>query len=233
MKTGTLYLIPNLLGKEAPLESSLPANIDQTMSLLDGLIAESAMKGRAFLQKFKLKRPPNQIPIAQWGEDIDFLLEPLLEGETWGFVSDCGLPCLADPGALLVKRAHQKGIKVEALVGPSSIYLALMLSGLPGQQFFFHGYLAKEPSKREEELKKVRQLSSQYQATQIMIEAPYRNQALFDSLLSVLDDSSLLCIAKELMTPQQWVKTQSIKKWKNEKELDIHKQATIFLFSCS
>ena len=155
MTIGTLYLIPNLLGKEALVAASLPATIHEIMPKLDGLIAESSTKGRAFLQKFKLKRPPNHIPIAVWGEEIDFLLEPLLEGETWGFVSDCGLPCLADPGSTLVKRAHQRKIPVEALVGPSSIYLALMLSGLPGQQFFFHGYLAKEPQKREEEVKKL------------------------------------------------------------------------------
>jgi 16S rRNA (cytidine1402-2'-O)-methyltransferase len=228
---GTLYLLPNLLGKEASIDESFPSAIQEVMLKIDGLIAENPMRGRTFIQRFKLKKKPNALPIAVWNEDLDFLIQPLLEGESWGLVSDCGLPCLADPGANVVSKAHKHGIPIEAVVGPSSIYLSLMLSGLGGQKFFFHGYLAKDKQKREGEIENLAVLSKGHHATQIFIEAPYRNEALFESLLSTLPSHASLCVAWDLMLPGQGVYTRTIKQWKAQGVPEIHKKAAIFLFS--
>lgn len=147
----TLYLLPNVLGCVKDHNLFFPAGVDQAVAQIDGLIAESEGEGRRYLKRFALKKKPHEIPIAlltKKRQEINFLLEPLLKGETWGVVSDCGLPCLADPGAALVRRAHELKIHVEIFAGPSSITHALMLSGLSGQAFTFHGYIPKHPHER-------------------------------------------------------------------------------------
>ena len=137
-----LLLLPNVLADVKHHEPFLPSSVDKAVASIDGLIAESASAGRRFLARFETKKPTNEIPIALFNEhtkeeDIDFLLEPIRKGERWGLISDGGLPCIADPGAKLVKRANISGIIVQAFVGPSSPMLALMLSGLPAQRFYF------------------------------------------------------------------------------------------------
>jgi 16S rRNA (cytidine1402-2'-O)-methyltransferase len=234
----TLLLLPNLLGDYRHAEVFLPASVFKAMQSIDGLIAESEMEGRRYLKRFETKKPAMEIPIALFNEhtpdrDIDFLLEPIVAGERWGFVSDAGLPCIADPGSKLVQRANQRGIHVQAFVGPSSILMALMLSGLPGQKFFFHGYLDKEPAKRKEEIKHLAQQSQREQSTQLFMEAPYRNRHTLEALVQTLPDHTLLCVAWDLTLPTQGVMTQSISQWKKCSLPNLDKKPAIFIFNVS
>lgn len=231
----TLLLLPNLLGDYRHAEVFLPASVFKAMQTIDGLIAESEKEGRAYLKRFATQKPAAEIPIALFNEhtpddDIDFLLEPLVAGERWGFVSDAGLPCIADPGSKLVFRAQQRGIQVQAFVGPSSILMALMLSGLPGQKFFFHGYLDKEPAKRIQQIKQLVQQAGKEHATQLVMETPYRNRHTLAALLNTLPENAFLCVAWDLTLPTQGVMTQSIAQWKKCTPPNLDKKPAIFLF---
>jgi 16S rRNA (cytidine1402-2'-O)-methyltransferase len=231
-----LLLLPNLLGEQLHPEIFLPQSVFKAVSTIDGLIAESEKEGRLYLKKFETKKPANEIPIALFNEhsredELDFLLEPILAGERWGLVSDAGLPCIADPGSLLVLRAKQKGITVQAYVGPSSILLSLMLSGLPGQKFFFHGYVDREPHKRKLQIKKLEELSKKEKATQLIMEAPYRNGYLLEDLIKCLSDKTLLSVAWDLNMPTQGVVTQTIMQWRKCTLPNLAKKPAIFLFN--
>ncbi len=229
----TLFLLPNVLGPVEDIAHFFPQNIAQIVSQLDGIIAESEGEGRRYLKRFQTKKKPHEMPIALLNvntpsSDLDFLLEPIKQGEVWGVVSDAGLPCLADPGAALVMRASQLKIPVEALTGPSSITLALMLSGLSGQQFFFHGYIPKKPEERDQALRNWEKMAAG--TTHVFIEAPYRNQHTLQSCLKVLRPSTFLCLATNLTLPDQMVHTARISQWK---EIEIGKRPTVFLFTHS
>ena len=226
-----LILLPNLLGPHKHHEPFFPSSVDKAVSTLDGLIAESENAGRRFLGRFETKKPAREIPIALYSEhtpdeDIDFLLEPLHKGERWGLVSDAGLPCVADPGYKLVRRARQTGIHVKAFVGPSSIMLALMLSGLPGQHFTFHGYLEKDKNKRRQQIAHLERQSG----THIFIEAPYRNQQTLELLLETLHENTMLCVAWDLTMPDQGILSQPVHIWKKSPLPNLHKKNAIFLF---
>lgn len=233
-----LFLLPNVLGDYRHAEVFLPVSVFKIMQTLDGLIAESENEGRRYLKRFETKKPAAEIPIALFNEhtpdsDLDFLLEPILAGERWGLVSDAGLPCIADPGSKLVMRAHQRGIQTKAFVGPSSILLALMLSGLPGQKFFFQGYLDKDPSKRQVQVKALVKQSQSEQATQLVMEVPYRNRHTLDTLLQTLPETAWLCVAWDLTLPTQGVMTQTISQWKKCSLPQIDKKPAIFIFYIS
>lgn len=233
-----LLLLPNLLGDSRHHELFLPVSVDRAVESIDGLIAESATAGRRYLGRFNTKRPAAEIPIAVFNEhtpdaDIDFFLEPIRKGERWGFVSDAGLPCVADPGAKLVSRARQSGIVVQAFVGPSAVMLALMLSGLSGQNFSFNGYLDKDMQKREVQLKALEKRARADEATQIFIETPYRNKHALETLLKVLHDDTKLCVAWDLTLPAQGVVSQKVSQWKKSPLPQLEKRNAIFLFSTS
>ena len=233
-----LLLLPNVLADVKHHEPFLPSSVDKAVASIDGLIAESASAGRRFLARFETKKPTNEIPIALFNEhtkeeDIDFLLEPIRKGERWGLISDGGLPCIADPGAKLVKRANISGIIVQAFVGPSSPMLALMLSGLPAQRFYFSGYLDKEPEKRQVQIRELQRRSKMDEATQIFIEAPYRNKHLLDSLLISLADTTRLCVAFDLTLPSQGVVSLSVEQWKKSPLPNLDKRNAIFLIYAS
>jgi len=235
-KKPALLLLPNLLGELRHHEIFLPSSVDRAVESLDGLIAESDPAGRRYLKRFKTEKPAHDIPIAVFNEHtpidhIDFLLEPITKGERWGLVSDAGLPCVADPGSQLVKRARQIGIVVQAFVGPSSILMALMLSGLPGQRFTFHGYLDKEPEKRKIDIDALEKLSKKDQSTQIFIEAPYRNQHVLEALVNKLNDNTELCVAWDLTMPTQGIVSQQIKLWKKSPLPNLEKKPAIFLIN--
>jgi 16S rRNA (cytidine1402-2'-O)-methyltransferase len=236
--TPSLLLLPNLLGDHRHAEVFLPGSVAKAVQTLDGLIAESETEGRRYLKRFETKKPAMEIPLALFNEHtpddhIDFLLEPILAGERWGLVSDAGLPCIADPGSKIVLRARQRGVAIQAFIGPSSILLALMLSGLPGQKFYFHGYLDKEPDKRKMQLKQLVGQSSQEKATQIMMEAPYRNRHTLEALVQTLPDKALLSVAWDLTMPTQGVVTQSIEQWKKCTLPSLEKKPAIFIFCVS
>jgi 16S rRNA (cytidine1402-2'-O)-methyltransferase len=232
---GTLLLLPILLGDSRHAELFLPASVFKAMQTIDGLIAESEKEGRRYLGRFETKKSASETPIALFNEhtpdsDLDFLLEPLAAGERWGLISDAGLPCIADPGSKLVRRAAARGIQVQAFAGPSSILLALMLSGLPGQKFFFQGYLDREPAKRSEQLKQLVHQSKKEGATQIFIEAPYRNSHTLEALLEALPESAVMSISWDLTLPTQGIMTQTIAQWKKCTLPNLEKKPAIFLF---
>jgi len=236
MEKPTLLLLPNLLGESRHHEPFLPSSVDKAVASLDGLIAESPQAGRRYLGRFETKKPAAEIPIALLNEhtpdaDLDFLLEPIHKGERWGLVSDGGLPCIADPGSKLVRRARQTGIVIQAFVGPSSIMLSLMLSGLPGQRFNFHGYLAPTPDYRNKQIKQLEGVSAKEKSTQIFIEAPYRNKHLIESLLETLDDKTWLCVCWDLTLTTQGVLSQPVVLWKKSPLPNLEKKAAIFLVS--
>jgi 16S rRNA (cytidine1402-2'-O)-methyltransferase len=233
-KKPALLLLPNLLGDHRHTEVFLPASVSKAVVSLDGLIAESEAEGRRYLSRFPTTKPAAEIPITLFNEhtpdkDIDFILEPIEKGERWGLVSDAGLPCIADPGSKLVWRARQKGLPVQAFVGPSSILMALMLSGLPGQRFAFHGYLDRVPEKRKQQIKHLVQQSKQEEATQIFMEAPYRNKHSFEALLEHLPANTILCVAWDLTMPTQGVVSQSVANWKKGTPPNLEKKPAIFL----
>ena len=231
-----LLLLPNLLGDFAHHEPFLPSSVDKVVKTLDGLIAESHQAGRRFISRFETKKPAIEMPIALFNEhtpdaDIDFLLEPIRKGERWGFVSDAGLPCIADPGAKLVRRARQTGVVVQAFVGPSSIMLSLMLSGLPGQSFNFHGYLNSKPENRKSAIFELEQSSKKTGNTEIFIETPYRNKHMLETLIETLDDDTWLCVAADLTLNTQTVVSQPIALWKKSPQPNLDKKAAIYLIN--
>lgn len=228
----TLLLLPNLLGPHPDHSCFLPKTVDKAMEKIDGLIAESEGGGRSYLKRFKTKKKPHLMPIALLNEHtpsdhMDFLLEPVVAGETWGVVSDAGLPCLADPGSALVLRARQLNIAIEAFTGPSSITQALMLSGLPGQHFTFHGYISRE---RERQLKTWQKIAQRQKQTQIFIETPYRNLVTFQDCLKILDPNTFFCVATDLTLPSQEVSVYPIKVWRHRPLPQLSKRLSIFLF---
>lgn len=231
-----LLLLPNVLGEVHHHQPFLPASVDKAVASIDGLIAESSQAGRRYLARFETSKPTNDIPIALYNEhtpdeDLDFLLEPIRKGERWGLLSDGGLPCIADPGSKLVKRARMSAIAVQAFVGPSSIMLSLMLSGLPAQKFYFHGYLHKENERRSKEIQELEKKSSQEAVTQVFIEAPYRNQQMLESLLATLHGNTWLCVAWELTTADQGVVSMPVDQWKKSPLPNLAKKNAIFLFN--
>lgn len=229
-----LYLLPNLLSAEADPSLFLPSSIGEIVRQLDGLIAESVKGGRRFLAPFLQDRKPDEVPLALLNKntpdaDMDFLLEPLLEGETWGLVSDAGLPCIADPGWRLVRQARRRGVALQTVGSCCSITDALMLSGLPAQRFSFHGYVPNEEGKRKKYLKDLEKRSRQEKAVQVFIEAPYRNEALLGDALQVLDERTLLSVAWSLTSSEQGVKTTNVEGWRRGAPPAFRKQPAVFL----
>ncbi|MBS0604315.1 MAG: SAM-dependent methyltransferase [Verrucomicrobia bacterium] len=231
-----LYLFPNLL---ADLESHygyLPGSVDAAVAQLTGLIAEHEKEGRRFLRRFSFEPPKTfrDIPIRQLNEhstesDKKELVREIRRGGVWGLVSDCGMPCLADPGADLVLMAREQGIAIQTFAGPSSILFALVLSGLGGQHFTFHGYLPKEEPALIQELKRIEKISQREKSTHLFIETPYRNVRMLDKILSSLEEQTWLSIACDLSTPAQFVQTRRIKDWKMLPLQDIDKRPAVFV----
>lgn len=224
---GKLYLLPNLLEESLPPEPFLPISVKEAVHQIQGLIAESEKMGRRYLRKFLSHEEMARRPLALLNEhskEIGQLIEPIKRGETWGLISDAGLPCLADPGSDLVWLAHQNGITVETFVGPSSIIMALQLSGFGGQEFAFHGYLPKEPEMLE---KKILELQKQ-RGTQIWIEAPYRSAKMLETLKRILNPKTRLCVAANLTTPSQKLLSQTVAKWQSTSFV-LEKEPVVFL----
>lgn len=224
---GKLYLLPNLLDESLPPEPFFPISVKEAVCQIQGLIAESEKMGRRYLRKFLPHDEMTKIPLALLNEhskEIHTLIEPIKRGETWGLISDAGLPCLADPGSDLVWLSHENGIQVETFIGPSSIVMALQLSGFGGQQFAFHGYLPREPELLE---KKVLELQKQG-GTQIWIEAPYRSLKMLEFLKKTLSPKTRLCVAVNLTMPSQKVVSQTVAKWQSA-HFPLEKEPAVFL----
>jgi 16S rRNA (cytidine1402-2'-O)-methyltransferase len=244
---GTLYLIPNTLGPvdAAPraLSHILPEQVQEIASKLEYFVAENAKTARAFLKLISvdhpLARPLQDIKISELNVNtppaaLATLLAPLLEGHDAGLVSEAGVPAVADPGADLVRLAHQHGIDVRPLVGPSSLLLAVMASGLNGQSFAFNGYLPTDAAQRTKRIQQLEQRSRAEKQTQLLIETPYRNAAMLEALANACQPGTLICVATDLSLPSESVRTLTAAKWKAalaaNKGPDFHKKPTVFLF---
>ncbi|MBT8281478.1 MAG: SAM-dependent methyltransferase [Muriicola sp.] len=229
---GKLYLIPTTLGGTAPLEV-LPISIKQAVEAIDYYIVENEKTARRFIKSIAPRKSQPSLHIEQLNkftepDTIPAFLDPCFKGHNIGVLSEAGSPAVADPGAEVVRLAHEKNIKVVPLVGPSSIILALMASGLNGQHFCFHGYLPIETSERKKSLKSLERESRERNQTQLFIETPYRNDKLFQDLIKVLAPSTLLCIAADITLPGEFIRTMPVASWQNESP-DLHKRPAIFL----
>ncbi|HEX6155961.1 MAG TPA: SAM-dependent methyltransferase [Burkholderiales bacterium] len=218
-----LYCIPTPLGG-APREA-LPGPAITTIRSLGDFVVENAKSARAFLGA--LDMPVRALNIKVIGEERD-PLAPLREKRSLGLLSEAGCPAIADPGASIVEQAHAGGYRVVPLVGPSSIVLALMASGLEGQRFAFCGYLPREANERAQRIRELEQRSGRGKETQIFIETPYRNEALLGALLETCQPQTKLCIAADLTLPTESVKTRSVGEWRRAKA-EVGKRPAVFL----
>src|ERR1700704_3445747 len=231
-RRGSLYLLPNTLGDVAP-EAVIPAGALDRARSLDYIIAEAPKAARAFLKRIAPTRPLQSIRVERLdhntkGTDIPPSLEPLLGGRDAGLLSEAGLPAVADPGASLVRLAHEKGVRVVPLSGPSSVVLALAASGLDGQRFAFHGYLPIAETELVSTLKECGRQSRKLKQTQVFIETPYRNDRTLATMLRALAPATLVCVAADLTLESETVKTQSVVAWRKE-TLQLKGRPTVFL----
>lgn len=235
--TGTLYLLPVALGEGTPWPAFLPAQVQAIAAGLRHFVVESARAARAHLKQLDYPHPLRETDIRELPADaasstdaaLDALLAPALAGKDVGLVSDAGCPAVADPGARLVARAHTLGIRVAPLVGPSSILLGLMGSGLNGQSFAFHGYLPVNESERDAALRALEDESRKLGRTQLFIETPYRNERMFEALIKQLKPASRLCVACDLTTAGETILTRSVHDWRKAARPALAKRPTLFL----
>lgn len=233
MSAGRLVLIPVPLGATAPAEV-LPATVLAAVRPLKHFVVENAKSARAFLKAAGTDAPLQELHLAELNEHtrpeaLEGLLAPLLTGDDVGLLSEAGCPAVADPGAELVALAQRKGIRVAPLVGPSSLLLALMASGLNGQRFAFHGYLAAKEPERLKELRDLEMESRKRRQTQIFIETPYRNRPMLETLLKACQPGTRVTVATDLTLPGESVVTRTVADWRKAPPPDIERRPTVFL----
>ncbi len=229
---GRLFLIPSLLG-DGPVEDVLPPALGKQLTGILHYVVEDLRTARRFLKKVDSTINIDALSFGLLNEhtreeDIPALFTPLLEGHDMGLISEAGTPCIADPGAALVAMAHANDVRVIPLTGPSSIILALMASGFNGQNFVFHGYLPVEQKSRMAAIKILEQEAYRRDQTQVFIETPYRNMKLLESILNTCLPETRLCIAANLTTDMEMIRTMTVAVWK-KKPPAIHKQPAVFL----
>ncbi len=232
MAKGKLYLIPSDLGDFK--NDYLNEELVQVIHSLRHFIVEQAKPARQFIKKTNPPYQIHELDIMELSpkyrpDNVAIYLDPCLEGKSIGLLSDAGCPGIADPGAEIVSIAHRKQIKVIPLIGPSSIFLALMASGLNGQQFCFHGYLDRNIPILKKQLKTLEQESRKHHQTQIFMETPYRNDKMFEALISYLSVDTKLCLATAVKTPDESIITKSVLDWKKSSKPELHKLPTVFL----
>ena len=230
--TGTLYLIPTLLGDNPTLEV-LPVSVKKIIELVDDFIVENDKTARRFIKQIcpeKSQPNLNLNLLNKYTEqaDLERFLDACKSGKPTGLLSEAGCPGIADPGADVVKLAHENNIKVVPLVGPSSILLALMGSGMNGQSFAFNGYLPIDKQEKKSTLKRLERLSFDHNQTQAFIETPYRNNKILEDMCNILQPQTRLCIACDITLPTEYILTQTVKEWKHTK-VDLHKRPAIFI----
>jgi 16S rRNA (cytidine1402-2'-O)-methyltransferase len=233
MKKGVLYLVPSSIAEETQ-QTVIPEHVRQALPGIRHFLAEDIRTARRFLSSLKLYASIEPLQFEVLNKDtkpaeLKALFQPLLEGHNLGVISESGCPGVADPGALAVKYAHEQGIQVAPLVGPSSLLLALMGSGLNGQRFTFHGYLPIDSREAAAAIKTLEKESQSRRQTQLFIETPYRNNAMLKNLLQNLQDDTLLCIAVDLTGKEESIKTLPVSKWKNLRP-ELPKVPAVFLF---
>ncbi|MEJ4087798.1 SAM-dependent methyltransferase [Galbibacter orientalis] len=229
---GKLYLIPTTLGEVEPLEV-LPLSIKRVIENLDFYIVENEKTVRRFIKRISPKKSQPSLKIQVLNkytlpEEIPTFITPCLNGYDVGIISEAGCPGVADPGADVVAIAHDKGVQVVPLVGPSSILLALMGSGMNGQSFAFNGYLPIDKAEKKKALKDLEKRSKELDQSQIFMETPYRNDKLLADLTTILAANTQLCVATDITLNTEYIKTQSVSQWKGA-NVDLHKRPTIFI----
>lgn len=229
---GDLYLIPTTLGDNEPLEV-LPLFVKKIIEDLDWFIVENEKSARRYIKRITPKKSQpdlNLLKLDKYADSIEVrgYLDICEKGESIGLLSEAGVPAIADPGAEIVKMAHEKGIRVIPLVGPSSIIMAMMASGLNGQNFAFNGYLPIDTAERRKMIKSLERLSKEKDQTQIFIETPYRNDKMFADLKSTLTPAAKLCIACDITLANEYIRTYTISEWKS-KQPDLNKRPAIFI----
>lgn len=228
---GKLFLIPNTLG-ETPIERVIPTEVVLLIKQIKVFASENPKNTRRFLKKIDRNINVDELTFLELNEHSEH--QTILSYIQWlkendiGIISEAGCPGIADPGAELVELAHQNQYQVVPLVGPSSVLLSLIASGFNGQNFSFNGYLPIQSSERQRALKSFEKQSATENRTQIFIETPYRNQKLLEEMLRILNSQTLLSIACDITTENEYIKVMSIQDWKKEKP-DINKRPTIFL----
>ena len=232
---GTIYMIPCPISDERDVWDVLPkANLD-VMNSLDYFIVENTRSARRFLSRAGVARRIEELEFVELNEhttssgDVERILKPVLEGRSAGVISEAGVPGVADPGADIVALAHRKGVRVVPLVGPSSILMSVMASGLNGQSFAFVGYLPIKEGERLKRLKELERRALQERQAQLFIEAPYRNVKLFETMLKTLQPNIRLTVATDITSPEEFILTLEVAEWRKRGVPDMAKRPTIFL----
>ncbi len=233
---GVLYLIPTPLGDNSPLEV-LPLSIKKIIEEHVHFIIENEKSARQFIKKITPHKNQSKItlyPLNKFTsqEEMDTFLEPCMSGISMGLFSDAGCPGIADPGAVIVSKAHRLGIQVKPLIGPSSLILAMMASGMNGQSFAFNGYLPIEQRQRSQSISRFEKKAFRADQAQLFIETPYRSESLFKDFLKILDPNTRLCVACNISLNSEYILTLSVKKWKKIKP-DINKKPCVFIIEGS
>ena len=231
MKKGIIYLIPNTLGDDS-IEKSTPIFAKKKISSIRFFIVESVKLARRYLKKIDRLFPIDECEFYELKKKNDThniyaFIDNNINGNDIGLISDAGCPCVADPGAQIVSIAHEKGIKIHPLVGPSSILLTLMGSGFSGQKFYFHGYLPKNRKNRIIEIQNYERDTRKNGTTHLFMDTPYRNMNVLDDLLNELSDKTYLCIASNINLAKESIKTMEIKEWRKN-AYDLNKKPTMF-----
>ena len=229
---GKLYLIPTTLGETEPLEV-MPISVKKVIEHLDHFIVENEKSARRFIKRITPNKAQPSLELLlldKYSNDIEIrnYLDICDKGISIGLLSDAGVPAVADPGASIVKLAHERGVQVVPLVGPSSILMAMMGSGMNGQNFAFNGYLPIDKSDRKRAIKELEKISRDKNQSQIFIETPYRNEKMLDDLRTILSPETRVCVACDITLPSEYIKTHTVNEGKNIKT-DLHKRPTIFI----
>lgn len=230
---GKLYMIPVMMGEESNPKDVLPESVVKTIEMIDYYIVENEKTARRFIKKIypEKKQPELKISLLNKHTDISEysqMLQPCLNGINVGLMSEAGCPGIADPGAVIAKLAHERGIQVVPMVGPSSILMGMMASGFNGQSFAFNGYLPIDKSEKKNALKSFERISFDKNQSQIFIETPYRNNKLLEDLLQTLQNDTYLCIAADITLETEYIKTKKVAEWKKTK-VDLHNRPCIFI----
>ena len=232
---GVLYMIPCPISDSTGVYDVVPEANRRIMDALDYFIVENVRSARRFLSKARVSRRIEELEFVELNEHtvagaaIQAMIKPIEEGRSAGVISEAGVPGVADPGALVVEACHRRGIRVVPLVGPSSILLAMMASGLNGQSFAFVGYLPVKPPERAKAIRSLERRAHTEQQSQIFIEAPYRNVKLAEQILEVCAAESRLTIACDITSPDEIILTRTIAEWRKRGLPDIAKRPTIFI----
>lgn len=232
---GTLYLIPCPIAEEGDVWDVLPAANRAVMASLDYFIVENTRSARRFLSKAKLGRPIEELEFRELNEhtvagcEVEELVAPIAAGRSAGVISEAGVPGVADPGALVVEACHRRGIRVVPLVGPSSIILAVMASGLNGQSFAFNGYLPVKPPERTRAIRFFERRALAEGQSQLFIEAPYRNVKLMEQLVQTLGDQTRLTVAVDLTAPDERIETHTAGEWRRCQLPEMNRRPAIFI----